>query len=222
MSETISTVTEVLFILLGLVLVVLALKNPKYVFITFPIEVLKVFTKYHLWEGFIASKDDKHDFEYKKESVIHLKFDTATKLILITSSDSKSILNSACENLELISDKTRITEDRISHIDNYRLLHLPDQLSFYSYNYLIQALDNDGFDNVGFVDSQDIKYVLYQDKNSLNNLIGETDNLKKVSVSMYKGFEDGAYLVVNSKIKLDKLKRYMIVDSLMKKAGNKM
>ncbi len=221
MSETISTVTEVLFILLGLALVVLALKNPKYVFITFPIEVPKVFTKYHLWENFVASKDDKHDFEYKKESIIHLKFDKATKLILVTSSDSYSILNCTHKNIELISDETQITEDRVSHIDNFTLLHLPDQLSFYSFNFLIQALDNDGFDNVGFVDSDDLKYVLYQDKNSLNNLIGETDNLKKVSVSMYEGFEDGAYLVVNSKIKLDKLKRYMIIQSLMKKVGNK-
>ena len=164
MIENISTITEVLFILLGLVLVVLAFKNPKYVFITFPIEVLKVFTKYHLWEGFVDSKDNKHDFEYKKESVISLKFDQANKLILITSSDGNSILNSINENLRLISDETLVTEDRIKHIDNFTLLHLPDQLSFYSYNFLIQALDNDGFDNVGFVDSEDIKYVLYQDK----------------------------------------------------------
>lgn len=190
-------------------------RNPKYFLFEFPLDVLKSLVKWRSSEDMKAWNERDEDIEYKAKRKKKVYFQSADKYILTFSTEEEKVKQSIANGVASLEESAL---SNITYIkSNYSLVvKLPKQTDFYLFHYLLQWLDNEGVSNAGFVSGKSTECVVYQDKNSLNNLIGETESGDKFSVSLHHDYKESQYLMLDRSIELEKLKGFRVISEIIK------
>ncbi|PVY40266.1 hypothetical protein [Pontibacter virosus] len=213
--QTLAILFSTLFLALFLVLIYVIARNPKYFLFQFPLDVLKILVKWRSSEDIKAWNEKDDDIEYKAKRKKKVYFQSADKYILAFSTEEQKVKQSIANGVASLEESALSNETYIKS-DYALIVKLPKQTDFYLFHYLLQWLDNEGVCNTGFVSGKSTEYVVYQDKSSLNNLIGETESGARFSVSLYEDYIESQYLMLDRNIKLDKLKGFRVISEIIK------
>jgi hypothetical protein len=218
--ETTSIIFNILFAGLLIWLIITIIKHPKAFFVDIPLGFLKRLIGWDLFEDLFSKNNNDPDFKYESETKKNIDFENFSKYILLDSQKNDLIQKILIEGLEIIDVPIDQFDHEIKRIDNFLILAIKSKIGFFNFHVLIQNFYTNKIENTGFVEDKELSFVVYQDPNSLNNMIGETNKGERFSVSLYDGFEKGAYLSMNSKIRIDQKRRFKIVKRKIT-AGNK-
>lgn len=190
-------------------------RNPKYFLFEFPLDVLKILVKWRSSEEMKAWNESVVDIEYNAKRKKKVYFQSADKYILTFSTEEEKVKQSIANGVASL-EEAALTNVTYFKSDYALVVRLPKLIDFYLFHYLLQWLDNESISNAGFVSGKSTEYVVYQDKNSLNNLIGETESGARFSVSLYHDYKESQYLMLDRNIKLDKLKGFKVISEIIK------
>ncbi|WP_299821610.1 hypothetical protein [uncultured Pontibacter sp.] len=213
--RTLEIIFSTLFLGLFLLLIYVIARSPKYFLFEFPLDVLKVLFKWRSSEEMKAWNERDNDIEYNAKRKKKVYFQSADKYILTFSTNEEKVKQSIANG---VASLEAAALPNITYIksDYALVVQLPKRTEFYLFHYLLQWLDNEGIGNAGFVSGKSTGYVVYQDKNSLNNLIGETESGAKFSVSLYHDYKESQYLMLDRSIELEKLKGFRVISEIIK------
>ena len=226
-------VLEGIFILLGLAVIATAIKFPKDVFITLPLEILKTpfriiwryltfpfviigipivyFGKKYKWKITpIISKfidfgtNDKDDTPYKTTKNLIIDFKNGDKYLFIIRS-SKDLKKLIADFLDGLTGKHSIDDFKIADNGGQKIINFPKDINFYDFHLLVQYFEGELGDksSFGIFKSSELQYYVFQDKETLNNLVGFTTDKKYFSIYLLDDFDTKQYLKLNQKLKLD-------------------
>lgn len=226
-------IIEGLFILIGLGLLITAIRYPKDVFIKLPLEIIK-FPFRHLWslislpltvlaipliylgEKFKwritptiqklldSGESDDDDKPHPSTKNLKVDFKKGEKYVFVLTStkDVKRLIN---DFLEVLTGKYSIEEFKIADNGDQKIIHFPTDINFYDYHLLVQHLSNELGDrkSFGVYKSDKLHYYVFQDSETLNNLVGFTSDKKLFSIYMLDDLETKQHLRINQKLKVD-------------------
>jgi hypothetical protein len=226
-------IIEGLFILVGLALLVTAIKYPKDVFVKLPIEIIKLPFR-RLWElitlpltilaipiiyfgekykwritpsikGFVdlgASVDDDRPHPSTRNLKVDFKNGDKYVYVLTTTKDIKKLID---DFLEVLTGKYSINDFKITENGEQRIIQFPADINFYDFHLLVQHLNNELGDkrSFGIYKSNKLDYYVFQDNESLNNLVGFTSDKKLFSIHMLDDLEEKQHLRLNQKLKIE-------------------
>lgn len=229
--ESISFITEGLFVLVGLILIAAVIKYPKDVFVTIPLGILSAIARklafflYPLWliikfidRGLKFNFLDKYswnittgshdsednDYEYDSQGQLNFNFGSADKFILTTNLNIEQIRKLIQEGIVPTEQPIKYDVQKVSRMTTIQFTNI----DLYNFCLLIQHLDNELTSNkvIGTAFDDDIYFLCWQDTNTLNNIVGFTNTKEKIHYSMYRADE---YLSTNNRIMLtmDKIPR---------------
>lgn len=107
--------------------------------------------------------------------------------------------------LEVLTGKYSIEEFLVADNGSQKILQFPAHINFYDYHLLIQHLHNELGDrkSFGVYKSDKLNYYVFQDCDTLNNLIGFTSDKKLFSIYMLANLKRKQNLRLNQKLKVD-------------------
>jgi hypothetical protein len=178
-------------IIFGLLLLALIIT-----FLKYPLQILKGILYMFIPDWARSNNLNKSEEPYPSRKNLRFNFSTGTKLLFLNA-DEKSIS-------ELIKDFTEwsegsfLTEDFKFKQNN--LIECPNQISYYDFNLLTQHFCNRFKDSRGIFNSTELSYFLYQDPNSVHNLIGQTNDGQKFSIYTLDDLNKKVYLKINNQL----------------------
>jgi len=226
-------ILEGLFILLGLVLVATAIKYPKDVFVKLPIEIIKLpfrklwwlislpltlltipiiyFGEKYKWRitstihkllDLGTSDDDDKPHPSTKNLKVDFKNGNKYFFVLTSTKDLKGLIN---DFLEVLTGMYSIEEFKIADSGDQKIIQFPVNINFYDYHLLVQHLSNELGDrkSFGVYKSDKLNYYVFQDSETLNNLVGFTSDRKLFSIFMLDDLETKQHLRLNQKLKVE-------------------
>ena len=226
-------ILEGVFILLGLAVIATAIKYPKDVFITLPLEIVKwpfrliwrklsipflilgipivYFGEKYKWRitptvskliNYGITDDDDHP--HKSTKNLNVDFKNGDKYVFVISS-TKDLKELIIDFLEALTGKHSIVDFKIADNGNQKIISFPTDISFYDYHLLVQYFSGElGEENsFGFFKSSGLQYYVFQDKETLNNLVGFTTDKKYFSIYLLDDLDKKQYLKLNQKLKLN-------------------
>jgi hypothetical protein len=212
-------IIEGLFVLVGIAFLVTAIKYPKDVFVKLPLEIIKLpfrrlwelitfpvtilaipiiyFGEKYKWKittsiKRIADLGANYDDDKPYPSTRNLKVDfkNGDKYVyaLTTTKDIKLVID---DFLEVLTKKYSINDFKIIENGEQRIVQFPADINFYDFHLLVQHLDNELGDkrSFGIYKSSELDYYVFQDSESLNNLVGFTSDKKLFSIYMLDDLE---------------------------------
>jgi hypothetical protein len=226
-------IIEGLFILLGLAFVAVAIKYPKDVFIKLPLEIIKLpfrklwwlislpltilaipliyFGEKYKWKVTPtiqklldlgeSDDDDKPHPSTKNLKVDFMKGDKYV-FVLTANKDLKALI---IDFLEVLTGEYSIEEFKIADNGNQKIIRFPINTNFYDYHLLVQHLSNELGDkeSFGVYKSDKLTYYVFQDTETLNNLVGFTSDKKLFSIYMLDDLETKQHLKINQNLKVE-------------------
>lgn len=200
-------IIEALFILLGLALVLAVFKYPRDAFINLPLGILKGIFRHpiklaKLFTGFDGG--DSEDRPYRATRKRQVNFAAGTKYIMILATD-RSALDSIADFLELLTGKFNITDFDFKDTGQQTTIRCPSSISFYDFHLLTQHIKGEFGENnsFGIFISSRLRYCVFQDPNSLNNLIGFTTKKERFSIHLLDDLDKKQYLRINPDIEIN-------------------
>lgn len=226
-------IIEGLFILLGLALVVTAIKYPKDVFVKLPLEIIKLpfrrvwwlislpltilaipliyFGEKYKWRitptiqkllDLGESDDDDKPHPSTKNLKVDFKKGDKYVFVLTTNKDLKTLIG---DFLEVLTGKHSIEEFKIADNGDQKIIKFPSDINFYDYHLLVQHLNNELGDkkSFGLYKSDKLTYYVFQDAETLNNLVGFTSDKKVFSIYMLDDLETKQHLRINQRLKIE-------------------
>jgi len=225
-------IIEGLFILVGIAFLVTAIKYPKDVFVKLPLEIIKLpfrrlwelitfpvtilaipiiyFGEKYKWRitpsikkfaDLGANYDD--DKPYPSTRNLKVDFKNGDKYVytLTTTKDIKLVVD---EFLEVLTKKYSINDFKIIENGEQRIVQFPADINFYDFHLLVQHLNNELGDkrSFGIYKSSKLDYYVFQDSESLNNLVGFTSDKKLFSIYMLDDLEKKQHLRLNQRLKI--------------------
>jgi hypothetical protein len=136
---------------------------------------------------------------YRTQQKKFINFDVAKKFILTWEVNIEHLRGKLTEGLELLNEETDIKDFHFITIKQKTIIHPPASISFYSFYFLVQCLDNFKIETVGIVETARTSYATYNDPNS-ENLIGQTDKGKKFFISLMEDYAKRQFLRINRNI----------------------
>ncbi len=226
-------ILEGLFILLGLGLLVTAIKYPKDVFIKLPLEIIKFpfrrvwwlislpltilaipliyFGEKYKWRitptiQKLIDLGESHDDDKPHPSTKNLKIDfkQGDKYIFVLTAN-KDLRTLIGDFLEVLTGKHLIEEFKIADKGDQKIIKFPIDINFYDYHLLVQHLSNELGDknSFGVYKSDKLTYYVFQDTETLNNLVGFTSDRQIFSIYMLDDLETKQHLRINQKLKVE-------------------
>jgi len=226
-------ILEGLFILLGLALLVAAFKYPKDTFIKLPLEIIKLpfrrlvrlvslpltvlaipliyLDDKYKWRitptiekllDFGTGNDDDKPHPSTKKMKVDFKNGDKYVYVLTSTKDLKKLI---ADFLEVLTGKYSIDEFKIVDNRDQKIIQFPISTNFYDYHLLVQHLNNELGDrkSFGVYKSSDLHYYVFQDSETLNNLVGFTSDRKLFSIYMLDDLETKQHLRLNQKLKIE-------------------
>lgn len=226
-------IIEGLFILLGIGLLVTAIKYPKDIFVKLPLAIINLLLKRLWWivslpltilailllyvgekfnwkiaptikkflDSEIGGDDDK---PYPSTKNLRVDFKNGAKYAYVLNS-TKDLKGLIIDFLEVLTGKYSIEEFLVADNGSQKILQFPAHINFYDYHLLIQHLHNELGDrkSFGVYKSDKLNYYVFQDCDTLNNLIGFTSDKKLFSIYMLANLKRKQNLRLNQKLKVD-------------------
>jgi hypothetical protein len=224
---------EGLFILLGLGLLVTALKYPKDVFIKLPLELIKLPFRRLWWLIslpltilalpiiYLGDKfkwritptikslldfgtGDDNDNPHPSRRNLKVDFKNGDKYVYVLTS-TKDLKELISDFLEVLTGKYSIEQFKVADNGEQKIIQFPKDINFYDYHLLVQHLNNELGDrkSFGVYKSSKLNYYVFQDSETLNNLVGFTTDRKLFSIHMLDDLESKQHLRLNQKLKMD-------------------
>lgn len=226
-------IIEGLFILVGLALLVTALKYPKDVFIKLPLEIIKLpfrrlwelitfpvtilaipiiyFGEKYKWRITPSIKriadlgaNDDDDKPYPSTRNLKVDFKNGDKYVYVLTT-TKDIKLLIDDFLEVLTEKYSINDFKIIDNGEQRIIQFPADINFYDFHLLVQHINTELGDkrSFGIYKSSKLDYYVFQDSKSLNNLVGFTSDKKLFSIYMLDDLEKKQHLRLNQKLKIE-------------------
>jgi hypothetical protein len=107
--------------------------------------------------------------------------------------------------LEVLTGKHSIEEFTLADNGNQKIIRFPTDINFYDYHLLVQHLNTELGDkkSFGVYKSDKLNYYVFQDTETLNNLVGFTSDRKFFSIYMLDDLETKQHLRINQKLKVE-------------------
>ncbi len=204
-------IIEALFILLGLALLLAIINYPRVFFIDLPLGILKfVFrTPLLILEQLGISfesegEESGGDRPYRATRKRQVNFAAGTKYIMILATD-RSVFDSIADFLSVLTVKFNITDFDFRDTGQQTTIRCPSSISFYDFHLLTQHINGEFGENnsFGIFISSRLRYCVFQDPNSLNNMIGFTTKRELFSIHMLDDLDKRQYLRINPDIEIN-------------------
>ena len=150
--------------------------------------------------GGMDGKDTELINGYRTERKKLLKFQHASKFLLIWESDVELLKSKIGDGLKTINAPLDITVFQFRPIDERTIVQAAASISFYAFHFLIQWLGRNQIKTIGLVESGSTTYTTYNDPDT-ENLIGETDTERKFFISLKDDFSETQFLRMNEDVK---------------------
>ncbi|MFN5171198.1 MAG: hypothetical protein ACK5DD_16400 [Cyclobacteriaceae bacterium] len=223
---------EALFVLLGVILVVTAIRYPKQIFVTLPLEIIKFPFRYVAgflqlllipvellvtwfansmgWNvkwprlRWLEVSGDADDRPYPATSKLKVDFATGDKFVYVLGS-GKDLRGAVGDSLEVLEARYALTQFEFALNNQRQIARFPAGITFYDYHLFVQHLCGEfGFKNcVGVFRSDAIQYSVFQDPATVNNLVGFTADGKRFSIHMLSDLDKAQELRLNQKLNVD-------------------
>lgn len=223
---------EALFVLLGVILVVTAIRYPKQIFVTLPLEIIKFPFRYVAgflqlllipvqllvtwfansmgWNvkwprlRWLEVSGDADDRPYPATRKLKVDFATGDKFVYVLGS-GKDLRGAVGDFLEVLEARYALTQFEFALNNQQQIARFPAGITFYDYHLFVQHLCGEfGFKNcVGVFRSDAIQYSVFQDPETLNNLVGLTGNGEPFSIDMLADLERAQHLRLNPNLRFD-------------------
>ena len=226
-------ILEGLFVLLGLGLLVAAIKYPKDTFIRLPLEIIKL-PFIRLWWLvslpltilaipliYLGDKykwritptieklldlgtNDDDDKPHPSTKKLKVDFKNGDKYIYVLTS-TKDLKELIADFLEVLTRKYSIEEFKVAENGDQRIIQFPTDINFYDYHLLVQHINNELGDrkSFGVYKADKLHYYVFQDSETLNNLVGFTSDKKLFSIYMLDDLETKQHLRLNQKLRVE-------------------
>lgn len=226
-------IIEGLFILLGIGLLVTVIKYPKDIFVKLPLGIVNLFLRRLWWfvslpltilsiplialgkkfkweitpaiQKFIDSEiGGEEDSPYPSTKNLKVDFKNGEKYAYVLNS-SKDLKKIILDLVEVLTQKYSIEEFKVAVNGSQTIIKFPTYINFYDYHLLIQHLYNELGDrnSFGVYKSDKLLYYVFQDSETLNNLVGFTSARKLFSIFMLADLERKQHLRLNQKLKIE-------------------
>jgi hypothetical protein len=223
---------EALFVLLGVILVVTAIRYPKQIFVTLPLEIIKFPFRYVAgflqlllipvellvtwfansmgWNvklprlRWLEVSGDADDRPYPATRKLKVDFATGDKFVYVLGS-GKDLRGAVGDFLEVLEARYALTQFEFALNNQRQIARFPAGITFYDYHLFVQHLCGEfGFKNcVGVFRSDAIQYSVFQDPATVNNLVGFTADGKRFSIHMLSDLDKAQELRLNQKLNVD-------------------
>ncbi len=147
---------------------------------------------------------DKDDKPHKATKNLKVDFKNGDKYLFVISS-TKDLKELITDFLEVLTGEHSIADFKFADKGNQKVISFPKNIGFYDYHLLVQYFNGElGDENsFGVFKSSGLQYYVFQDKDTLNNLVGFTTDMKYFSIYMLDDLDKKQYLKLNQKLNLD-------------------
>ena len=198
---------DVLFLLFGIALIIIAIKYPKQIFIKLPLAILSLpFRSSWITSAFmdLVAGDHEDDRPYRSTRNLNVEFQHGEKYVYVLSS-SKDVRVLIEEFLDALKGNYRFDEFKIVENGEQRIVQFPSRITFFDFHLFVQHLTEELEEkkSFGVFKSAKLNYYVFKDRATLNNLIGFTSNKKLFSIYMLADLETKQQLRLNQKLKVE-------------------
>ncbi|MBY0432509.1 MAG: hypothetical protein K2U26_00195 [Cyclobacteriaceae bacterium] len=221
--------------MLGLGLLVTAIKYPKDVLVKLPLEIIKLPFRPLLWLislfltilaipiiylgekykwritskiekllDFVDDDDDNNDKPHPATRNLKVDFISGHKYIYVLKS-TKDLKQLIQDFLGSLTGKYSIEEFELAENSEQKIIKFPAGINFYDFHLFVQHFNTELGDkqSFGVYKSAGLDYYVFQDSETLNNLVGFTADRKFFSIYMLDDLEKNQHLKVNQKLKVE-------------------
>jgi hypothetical protein len=225
-------IIEGLFILLGLALVGTAIKYPKETLVKLPLGIayyvvvrpLKSILLMPIWviglpviyfgekynwsitptiKSLLDTETDD-DRPHPATKNLRVDFKRGDKYVFVISS-SKNMKELIKDFVGVLTEKYSLDDFTINTKNDQTVIGFPKGISFYDYHLTVQYFNDElgRKKSFGIYKSDKLQYFVYQDSETVNNLVGFTSHKKLFSIYMLDDLDARQHLRLNQKLKVD-------------------
>lgn len=148
----------------------------------------------------VTGKQIETGDSYRTEHKKFIKFSSAEKMLVIWETDVDDLKSKMTDGLRTINENSDVTAFLCRTIGERTIIQAPASLSFYSFHFLVQWLNEHKTKTIGLVETARTAYTTYNEPDS-ENLIGQTDKGKKFFISLMEDYSKRQFLRINRNVR---------------------